>query len=96
MYIYIQTTTVRKLFAEVRKKFGAKTAIQLFHVTEVETEITKNDDTISRYKVKITNGARLRVKIHPSNPEVFTIYVTLPNGINKTLLLQEVYVHADV
>ena len=97
----IQKATVRKLFREVRKKFGAKTAIQLFRVTlsihpetkkeriETENEIRKSDDQICN--VGISNGARLRIQIHPSNREVYTIFVTLPNGVNKTFLLQEVH-----
>ena len=38
----------------------------------------------------ITNGARLRVSIHPSNPEIFTIFVTLLNGTQITLNMAEV------
>ena len=38
----------------------------------------------------ITNEARLRVSIHPSNPEVFVIFVTLPNGTQINLNLTEV------
>ena len=70
----------------------AKTAIRLFRVTSqsgYETEITKSDDNIGR-DVGITNGTKLRVQIHPSNPEVYTIFVTFPSGINKTFLLEEV------
>ena len=99
-HVSVQKATVRKLFREVRKKFGAKTAIRLFRVTisihpktkkeriETETEITKSDDQICN--AGINNGARLRIQIHPSNREVYTIFVTLPNGVNKTFLLEEV------
>ena len=38
----------------------------------------------------ITNGARLRVSIHPSNPEIFAIFVTLLNGTQITLNMAEV------
>lgn len=83
---------MRKLFRQVRNKLKATTAIRLFHITQSgsETEITKSDDTVGSCNVGITNGTRLRVQIHPSNPEVFTIFVTMPNDINKTFLLEEV------
>lgn len=86
-----QDATVRKLFKQVRTKLKATTAIRLFRITQSgsETEITKSDDTIGSCNVGITNGTRLRVQIHPSNPEVFTIFVTMPNDINKTFLLEE-------
>ena len=99
--LYTQKASVRKLFREVRKKFEAKTSVQLFCVTmgidpetnkEVissESEISKSDSQIKNCK-EICNGAKLRVQIHPTNPEMFTIFVTLPSGTNKTFLLEEV------
>lgn len=77
---------MRTLFKEVRKQFKARTAIRLYN--QSNTEITKSDKIIK--DVGITNGARLRVTIHPSNPEVFTIFVTLPNGTHVSLNLTEV------
>ena len=44
----------------------------------------------------IADGARLRVSIHPSNPEVFVIFVTLPNGTQINLNLTEVGYHPCV
>ena len=44
----------------------------------------------------IADGARLRVSIHPSNPEVFVIFVTLPNGTQINLNLTEVSYHPCV
>ena len=90
---------MRKLFRETRRKFGARTAVRLFRVTlsihpvtkkqqiATENEITKNDNQICN---TISNGASLRIQIHPSNREVYTIFVTLPNEVNKTFLLEEV------
>ena len=92
---------MRRLFREVRKKFEFKgQAIRLFHVaisldpdtkkeTEIETEFTKNDDQIRKYG--LTNGTRFRVKMDPNNPEMFTVFVTMPNGIQKPLQLLEVF-----
>ena len=84
---------MRKLFKEVRKKFKATTAIRLFLVTsssDSETEITKSDNVIGNRDVGISNGARLRVQIHPSNPEIYTVFVSMPGGINKSFQLDEV------
>ena len=77
---------MRTLFKEVRKEFKARTAIRLYN--QSNTEIAKSDRTMK--DVGITNGARLRVTVHPSNPEVFTIFVTLPNGTHISLNLAEV------
>ena len=77
---------MRTLFKEVRKEFKERTAIRLYNQSNLE--IAKSDKKMT--DAGITNGARLQVSVHPSNPEVFTIFVTLPNGTHISLNLTEV------
>ena len=80
------------MFREVRKKFNARTAIRLYN--QSNCEIVKSDKKMR--DAGIADGARLRVSIHPSNPEVFVIFVTLPNGTQINLNLTEVSYHPCV
>lgn len=87
--VLLQDATVRKLFKEVRKTFSARTAIRLFNQSNCGYEVAKCDKKM--VDVGLTNGATLRVSIHPSNPEIFTIFVTLLNGAQISLNMAEVY-----
>ena len=74
------------LFKDVRKKFKARTAIRLYN--QSNCEIVKSDTKMR--DAGITNGITLHISIHPSNPEVFAIFVTLLNGTQVTLSMTEV------
>ena len=77
---------MRRLFREVRIIFEATTAIQLYD--QSNTEIVKSDKRMR--DAGITNGTRLRVSIHSSNPEVYTLFVALLNGEPKKINFAEV------
>ena len=74
------------LFKDVRKKFKARTAIRLYN--QSDCEIVKSDRKMR--DAGIANGMNLHVSIHPSNPEVFAIFVTLLTGARITLSMTEV------
>ena len=74
------------LFKDVRKKFKARTAIRLYN--QSNCEIIKSDKKMR--DAGITNGMILHISIHPSNPEVFAIFVTLLTGARITLSMTEV------
>ena len=64
----------------------ATTAIRLYN--QLSSEIVKSDKRMR--DVGITNGARLQVTMHPSDPEIYALFVARLNEDPKKIDFAEV------